>query len=215
MYFFVYKKDLVKYHSIYLIEVPRKGVMNKVILPIVIILLGSFLLFNDLSINDKKEQSMDFIAVDIKGAISNPGVYKMERWSRLSDLIDEAGGLRFDASTRYINLSKMLEDEMVVVIYTDSEIDDLDNSLELSFCNCPEVSNDTCFTSEENNKAKININTASLDELMTLSGIGKSKAQSIIDYRTNNGNFLDIKDIMNVKGIGNGVYEKIKDFITV
>ena len=50
---------------------------------------------------------------------------------------------------------------------------------------------------------------------MTLSGIGKSKAQSIIDYRTNNGNFLDIKDIMNVKGIGNGVYEKIKDFITV
>ena len=56
MYFFVYKKDLVKYHSIYLIEVPRKEVMNKVILPIVIILLGSFLLFNDLSINDKKEQ---------------------------------------------------------------------------------------------------------------------------------------------------------------
>ena len=185
--------------------------MNKVILPIVIIMIGLFLIFQE----KENKEVIDTINVDIKGAVKYPGKYVMSYQSCVDDLIKEAGGLRFDASTRYINLAKKLEDEMVVVIYTDAEINDLDNDLVVTYCNCPEVSNDTCVVSEENNKEKININLASLEELMTLSGIGETKAKAIIDYRTTNGSFTKLEDIMNVKGIGEATYNKIKDFITI
>ena len=186
--------------------------MYKIILPIFIIMIGMFLIFNE---QDKSKEIIDNISVDIKGAVKSPGRYEIEYDARVQDLIKKAGGLRFDASTKYINLAKKLEDEMVVVIYTNEEINDLDKDLMITYCNCPEISNDGCVVEEENNKEKININLATLEELMTLTGIGETKAKAIIEYRTTNGNFTKTEDIMNVKGIGESTYNKIKNLITV
>lgn len=88
-------------------------------------------------------------------------------------------------------------------------------------CVCPKIENAACIediidnsNSIINKTGKISLNTATLDELLTIPGIGQSKAKLIIEYRNTNG-FKKIEDIMNVKGIGNGIFEKIKDYITI
>lgn len=188
---------------------------------------------NDNKDSDKKEESK--IKVDIKGAVKKPGVYEISSDKRVIDLVKLAGGLNSNANTNYINLSGKLEDEMVVWIYTNKEISDLKLEQEstkymISNCNCPKVDNTTCLntdkvnsntTSQTSNKTSnvssniVNINTATEEELMQLDGIGESKARSIIDYRNKNGLFKNIDDIKNVSGIGESVYNKIKDSITI
>jgi competence protein ComEA len=159
---------------------------------------------------------IEHLKVDIKGAVKNPGVYEVEMGNRVIDLIEKAGGLLKGANTDYINLSKVLSDEMIIWIYTDSEIEKLklgNTIIEYieKECNCPSVSNTACIN---NSSSLININTADLNLLMTLSGIGESKAKAIIDYREKN-SFKSIEDIMNVSGIGESAFVKIKDFITI
>ena len=165
------------------------------------------------------------IQVDIKGAVKKPGVYEVNDDLRVNDIIAMAGGLNKNANTNYINLSARVRDEMVIWIYTNEEIDKLQlgkNSVQymIQECNCPVVDNTTCLNNNEEknnviNNNIVNINTASLEELTTLDGIGESKAKNIIDYRNKNGNFLNKEDIMNVSGIGESAYNKIKDNITV
>lgn len=180
------------------------------------------------------------VFVDIKGAIVRPGVYELEKEKRVIDVVSMAGGLSDEADTTLINLAKKIEDEMVVIIYTKEQITeakkkDLLSTTIKDSCVCPKIENDACLnnnnssnksssSSKSTNKSsketatstdKININTASLDELQKISGIGESKAQAIIKYREENGNFNKIDDIMNVSGIGDALYEKIKDNITV
>ena len=186
--------------------------MYKIFLPIIFLFIGMFLIY------DKQNPKMDVVAninVDIKGAVNRPGKYSLPYGTCIADLISLAGGLRFDASTKYINLAKKLEDEMVVVIYTEYDIENSSADLVINYCQCPTIINDGCLVNEENNKEKININLATIEELMTLNGIGKTKAQAIIDYRNTNGNFVNVEQIMNVKGIGEATYDKIKTFITV
>lgn len=176
---------------------------------------------------EKTKEKSNNAKVDIKGAIANPGVYELTDNSRVIDAINMAGGVIEGANTSLINLSKKITDQMVIVIYTNEEIENYNASkikteyVYIEVENCPDKINQACVneysneTSENTSNSKININTASIEELTTLSGIGNSKAQAIIDYRNQNGNFKDIVDLNNVTGIGNSIIEKIKDNITV
>lgn len=174
-------------------------------------------------ISPSKALEMNKIIVDIKGAVNEPGIYELEQGSTVYDLISEAGGLRSYADTSLINLSKKLKDEDVVIIYTIDEVTSFTSGntavkvIEKE-CMCPKIENVSCIDSQKTKQDTqigiININTASLDELQKLSGIGESKAKAIIEYR-NNTPFTDIEDIMKVKGIGKTIYEKIKDNIRI
>ena len=155
------------------------------------------------------------IVVDIKGMVANPGVYEVSSSSRVNDVIELAGGLLENADTSLINLAKIVSDEMTIIIYSNEEVL-LKYKEEVCVCDCPLISNDACIESgSEDSGALVNINTASKEELMTVSGIGEAKAESIIKYREDNGSFSAIEDIMNVSGIGESLFEKIKDYITV
>jgi len=159
------------------------------------------------------------IYVDIKGYVNKPGVYKINDNLRVIDVINEAGGLKKDANTRFINLSKKVNDGDVIVIYSNSEIkkaEKQDTIYVETPCVCEEVKNDACYKEEDTKvNGKVNINTSSKEELKTLSGIGDAKANAIIEYRTKNGGFKSIEDILKVNGISESVYAKIKENITV
>ena len=104
---------------------------------------------------------------------------------------------------------------MVIVTYTNNEIKKGSKTLECDTeCNCEVIEINNCIESKESS-TKININTASIDELMTLSGVGESKAKAIIAYREENGEFKTIEDLKEVSGIGDALFENIKDGITV
>ncbi len=184
--------------------------------------------------DNKEIEDVSNVYVDIKGAIKNPGVYEIEKDKRVIDVINKAGGLSDNANTSFVNLAKKVEDSMVVIIYTEEEIEKAKKD-EITYvidnkCVCPKINNDACLDKnikkEDNTKKeeesdnntisdKININTASLLDLQTLPGIGESKAKAIIEYRDNEGSFSSIEDIKNVSGIGDSLYEKIKEYITV
>lgn len=166
-----------------------------------------------------EEETIEGIMVDVKGSVNKPGVYKIKKNSRVTDAIEASGGLAKNANTRFINLSKRLKDGDVVVIYSNEEIENAKKEEKIVVetpCVCEEIKNDACYKedSQEINK-KVNINIANLSELMTLDGIGESKAKLIIEYRTQNGDFKDIKDIMKVKGISETLFSKIKENITI
>lgn len=156
--------------------------------------------------------------VDIKGSVKNPGVYEFKENDRVIDAIELAGGLNKNANTSNINLSKKLESEMVIYIYSDSEIKNGSKTLSCdTTCNTEIIEINNCVensTNKTESSSLININTATIEELQTLDGIGESKAKNIIEYRTTNGNFKSIEEIKNISGIGDSLYEKIKDKIT-
>ena len=116
---------------------------------------------------------------------------------------------------------------MVIIIYNKDEIEKIrqeSNKTETIIkyiekkCTCPDTTNDACIkkaTTEEKKDTKVSINTATVEELMTIDGIGESKAKAIVKYRETNGNFETIEDIKNVSGIGESTFEKFKDYITV
>lgn len=178
-----------------------------------------------------------YLRVDIKGEVVKPGVYELEENKRVIDLINMAGGLSKNADTSYINLSKKLKDEMTIVVYSKEEIAKMKDKESIIVymekeCECDGITNDACIYNESKNNnsnknsseknstkkesgSKVNINTANIEELTELKGIGESKAEAIIKYREENGKFKSIEDIMNVTGIGESAYSKIKENITV
>ena len=163
--------------------------------------------------------------VEIKGQVNNPDVYEVKEGAVIKDVISLAGGLKNYAYTKNINLSKKIQDEMVIYVYSNSEVNALESKDEkIIECNCPTYDISSCLKdgksiivndSNTTENKLININTALKEELMSLSGIGEAKAASIIDYRNKNGNFVNIEDIKNVSGISENIFEKIKDNITV
>jgi len=171
----------------------------------------------ELSITTKKEVvKVDNFFVDIKGNVNNPGVYEFTSGDRVIDAIEVAGGLTKNANTNNINLSKKLTSEMVIYVYSNKEVKNNDNLSCNNICDVEIIEVNNCI--EKNNVENtnlININKASLEELLTLTGIGESKAKSIIEYRDTNGNFKDINELKNVSGIGDALFEKIKDKISV
>ena len=153
------------------------------------------------------------VVVDIKGMVANPGVYEVYDNARVNDVITLAGGLIEGADTSLINLAKVVTDEMTIIIYSREEILEAYKN-EVCVCDCPLITNDACIDNIDNDEL-VNINTATKEYLMTVEGIGESKADSIIKYREENGNFKTIEDIKNVSGIGELLFEKIKNYITV
>lgn len=175
-----------------------------------------------------------YILVDVKGEVKKPGVYKLKENSRVIDAINASGGLTKKAYTKYINLSRILKDENVIIVNSTSEIKKVssgNNITEVKINNNSKnsasiseselITNDNVKSEEDNTgnslegNIKVNINTATKEELMKLSNIGESKAEKIIDYRTANGNFNSIEDIKKVSGIGDKLYDSIKENITV
>ena len=180
--------------------------------------------------SNSPDEDQEKYMIDIKGEVANPGIYELESTSRVIDVINAAGGLTQNADTTVINLSKKIEDEMVIIIYSKKEVTNwLETKEQESYlqekCIEPQegqVKNDACISDTKESSSSttpqtpsiVNINTATKDQLMTLNGIGEAKADSIIAYREQTP-FTTIEDIKNVSGIGDSIYEQIKDFITV
>ena len=162
--------------------------------------------------------------MDIKGEINNPGIYELKSSSRVIDVIEKAGGLTENANTTVINLSKKITDEMVIIIYSNKQVEDFSKTKEIekqvqNNCINPSeesLKNDACITEKETTiSGKISINTATLEELQTLPGIGEEKAKNIIKYREENGLFTAIEDLTKINGIGESIFAKIKENITL
>lgn len=203
---------------------------------------------------EEKVQTKYF--VDIKGAVKKPGVYEIDGDKRINDVVKLAGGLKSNASTKYLNLSKKISDEMVIYIYTESQLKKIENTkssnevcvvkteiindcygssviisdkVDSNISGDKEVIQNNSESKEENEdkidssidtkedvtQNKISINNATQEELMSLNGIGESKAKAIIEYRQQNNGFKKLEDIMNVSGIGEAAYNKIKEHITL
>ena len=187
----------------------------------------SFLAMPEDEINEEK---LEMFYVEIKGAVAHPGVYQANSNNIINDIVKLAGGFAKKAYTRNINLSRKVTSELVIYVFTESEYKSSSVQVSQPVCKCETYDISNCLNNsnseivvgkedsnldDKNEVRLININTASKSELMTLNGIGESKANDIISYRTTNGNFKNISDIKNVSGIGDSVFEKIKDYITV
>lgn len=164
-----------------------------------------------------KQEKKEKLYVDVKGSVVNPGVYEFKYNDRVIDAIELAGGLTKNADTSNINLSQKLTSEMVIYVYSNSEIKNNKDNLSCdTICETNIIEVNNCISStNSNSNSLININTATLIELTNLSGIGESKAKNIIEYRNANGDFKSIEDLKNISGIGDSLFEKIKDKITV
>lgn len=155
-----------------------------------------------------EKQQPIMITVHICGAVKQPGVYELEEGSRLFDLIRLSGGLDDDAAGDYINQAEKVTDGQRYYIPTVKELENLSVSEKMEGVQSKKDNKD-------NENDLVNINTADKDELMTLPGIGESKAKSIIDYRNTNGKFKSTDELMNIPGIKEGLFDKIKSMITV
>lgn len=151
---------------------------------------------------EKTEESATLEAVvfvDIKGEVKKPGVYQMKAGDRVKDAIDAAGGLTEEADSQKVNLAKRLENQMVIVVPKVGE--------EVEEIPAGETSK------EATKEGKVNINTATVEELKTLKGVGEKKAEAIIEYRKKNGSFQTKEDLMKVRGIGKKLFESFQERI--
>ena len=139
------------------------------------------------------------IFVDIKGEVKKPGVYQMKVGDRVKDALDAAGGLTAEADSQKVNLAQRVEDQMVIVV--------------------PKVGEEAeaipagATSKEVSKEGKVNINTATVEELKTLKGVGEKKAEAIIEYRKKNGSFKTKEDLMTVRGIGKKLFESFEERI--
>ncbi|WP_160848273.1 ComEA family DNA-binding protein [Pontibacillus yanchengensis] len=141
-------------------------------------------------------EANDILFVDVKGAVVHPNVYQMKQGTRVKDAIKEAGGLRDDANPLSVNLAQKLLDEMVIYVQEEGAIS----------------SGSPIGTIETD---KIFVNQATSEELQLLPGIGKAKAEAIIEYREQNGPFMSSEELMDVKGVGEKTVESFQDKIQI
>ena len=157
----------------------------------------------------QEETESKLLYVYICGAVNTPGVYTLPEGSRVCDLFVAANGLTEEAATDYWNQARLLVDGEMLYVPTVEEAEErqmgrLDDSSDL-----PDLAD------ANNTNGKVNLNTASLEQLMEVPGIGESKARAIIDYRDTNGGFSTIEEVMNIEGIKEGVFSKMKEYIVV
>ena len=179
------------------------------------------------------------IFVDVCGAVVNPGVYELDEGSRIFQAVDAAGGYLPEAAINYLNRARSIGDGQQIYVPTEKEVAE---NLELAMAKVPEALNDGdnsgnlgleeiqgssvenpsgtvgrdtgSFGDGVGDDTRINLNTADAGQLSTLSGIGQSKAEAIVAYREEHGDFASIEEIMNVEGIKEGTFSKIKDKIS-
>lgn len=163
--------------------------------------------------SDQSAKTDSPICVYVCGHVIAPGVYQLIDGSRVCDAINAAGGPSGDADAQMLNQAAAVTDGMRIYVPSKDETKGEDRSGQAD----SGLLNGNTAVAEEGvqGAGKINLNTATKEQLMTLSGIGESKAQNILDYRQENGAFSKTEDIMNIPGIKQGVYDKIKDHISV
>ena len=144
------------------------------------------------------------IYVDVKGEVHHPGVYQMKAENRVKDLVEAAGGFTPLADDQKLNLAQLLEDQMVSVVPKKGE------EVNSELAQAP-----TSQKKEVGKEGKVNINTATVEELKTLKGIGEKKAEAIIEYRKKNGSFKNKEELMKVRGIGKKLYESFQERVIV
>ena len=150
------------------------------------------------------------VFVYVCGKVRSPGVYELPSAARVCDAIEAAGGVLKSADPESVNQAEALKDGTRIYIPSKKETSGTSGAASDAR---PEGT--VSAGGAQLSPGMVNLNTASKDELMTLPGIGESKAQSILDYRQENGSFSRTEDIMNISGIKEGVFNKIKDSITV
>ena len=153
---------------------------------------------------DPESEEPDLIKVFVCGAVLHAGVYSVPAGSRLGEAIELAGGMSADADPDYLNQARVLTDGEQIRVPTKAETEGMQ---------APAMQ--TAADGGGSSGGKVNINTADIEELQTLSGIGETRALAIISYRETNGAFERIEDIMNVSGIKTALFNTIKDDITV
>lgn len=149
------------------------------------------------------------IVVEIKGEVARPDVYQLEEGSIIKDLIDMAGGVTEEADLSCINRAEELINHELIII------GNINDETESSVVQNSSVSSGNSTDNDSKSSTLININTADLEQLKKITGIGDIKAQSIIDYREANGGFKSLEELKNVDGIGDKTFEKIKNEITL
>lgn len=150
-------------------------------------------------------EAVSTIYVQVSGAVAHPGVYQLPEGSRIFEAIELAGGVTAEADITSVNQAQFLSDGQMIYMYAVGE--------EGAEGAATEAAGEK--TAEAESDDRVNINTATTEQLMTLPGIGQSKAESIISFREEHGAFCSVEEIMNIEGIKEGVFSKIKDRIKV
>ena len=143
------------------------------------------------------ERSGDRVFVYVCGEVKSPGVYELPEGSRIVDAVEAAGGMTEAASGTWLNLAEPVSDGQKIEVPSETEAAELEKE------------------QQEAQSGLVNLNTASAEELMTLTGIGESKAEAILSYREEHGGFEKPEELMEIPGIKEGVFEKIRDQVTV
>ncbi len=157
----------------------------------------------------EKDTGESLLYVYVCGAVCQPGVYMLPEGSRICDLFEAAGGLAEDAAEDYWNQAKLLVDGEMFYVPTKEEAKEQEISgLENSF-------GQSDLTNTNDTSGKVNLNTATLEQLMGIPGIGESKAKAILAYREEHGGFSSVEEVMQIEGIKEGVFSKMKEYIVV
>ena len=146
------------------------------------------------------------ILVDVKGAVQSEGVYELSSTARVNDAIKAAGGFSDQADKKSVNLAQKLSDEAVIYVASQGE--------NVSVVQ-PATSSPAAGVTGSENTEKINLNTATVADLTTISGIGEKRANDILAYRDSQGGFTSVDDLNNVSGIGDKTLENIRPYVTV
>ncbi|MBP3597064.1 MAG: helix-hairpin-helix domain-containing protein [Clostridia bacterium] len=222
------EKNLHKYFKNKILElISNKFFCAIIVINIILVLIIIYILFlkddefinnsgiqdveSDLVIADTKndiEEEVIKIKVHITGEVRSSGVYELDEGARISDIIEKAGGITTDADLSKVNLAYQISDGQKIIIPSINQ--EVDGNYII------ENSGENVVQEEKKGKdLKININTATISELITLPGIGNSTAEKIINYRNENGKFKSIEDIKNVSGIGESKYKQLSGYINV
>lgn len=205
------------------LKINKKGIVGVTS----VILLLSALIYNLLYINNEKNKIIDEIEkeavieekkeqketifVDVSGAVLIPGLYELPEGARVNDAIAVSGGTTEKADLSEVNLAYVLQDAMKITVPKKEE----KKTAIQKIVKKPVITTDLVLSeTKPEATAKININTATKEQLMTLSGVGEATAEKIMKYREENGYFLDAEAIKNVSGIGDAKYNTIKEKIT-
>lgn len=155
-----------------------------------------------------EEALPEWIYVDVCGAVESPGVYRVEAGSRVFQVLEKAGGCTEDASLETVNQAGLLSDGQKIRIYTREEAEQMGSDLR-------EESQGMETGSEASSDMRVDINRAGKEELMTLTGVGETRAEAILAYRESHGKFSSVEELMQVEGIKEKTYEKLKDQIRI
>ena len=155
------------------------------------------------AVPQEEQEPAETVYVYVSGAVNAPGVYELKKDARVFEAITLAGGMTAEAAPEAVSQARTVADGEQIYVPTVREVQMQGSGVE------------DIVTGNADVSGKVNINTAGKDELMTLTGIGEAKAQSILDYREEHGKFGSIEDLMLIEGIKEGVFNKIKEDITI